>query len=611
MSTNLIAASKESVWYVIDASLYCFDFNRRSVEVDTSFSDLGGLTIRCLVSVDGYQKPWCGTTNGIYFLKGEQWTKLSAIGDFSPGTTFSCLAFDGKCVLAAANRGLALLSIGEYFSWEILYNTTYGLPNNRVNCLVIDQEQHLLCGTSQGLATKDHERFSNFVADALTTANILDLAISPTGQVWFVEETSLRKRKKDGTWETDTGWSHGLPEAMLQCLHIDAEGIIYVGTNQGVVACKNGIWKCIDGTVSENIRCLYSDGQGTVWCLTTKALLCLENLKALNLNEILDFGLLLKEREVRRQSEMPIISPDTALDVDGRAPTIFFKDRDDTVLLAEQDLQINAPQPSETPRLKSPQAEKLTASVILTIEHAKAKATNRSPAIFRVAIARTNFPSDVQWTLEGLPERAAYGCSTNYNKLTISVDASQVNISKLPKQMIPLQLIGKAPGVTIAPIELELRIEKSLPYWVLPTLGFVSVYAVIIIATASAPVKLLEPAWTADDSMQHAAEGGINLRVMVPEEAKLGEGKLEIYRGDASSQAASFVDAIFDSEHAGLFVYKKRLPEGKYRLLVTLPGYRPLEKVIVKESAMVTKADSDTGIGAPPLTLERKFLKLF
>ncbi len=611
MSTNLIAASKESVWYVIDESLYRFDFNRRSVEVDTRFSDLDGLTIRCLVSVDGYQKPWCGTSNGIYFLKGEKWVKLFADGA-SPGGSIRCLAFDGEHVLASANLGLSFLNLGEFFSWKLRYDMqAYGLPSNRVNCLLFDYEQRLLCGTEQGLAVQDHDRFSSFITDALTTANILDLAISPTGQVWFVEQTSLRKRKQNGTWETVTGWSNELPEAMLQCLTIDARGIIYVGTNQGVVACKNGQWISIDGTVGENIRCLYSDGQETVWCLTSKALLCLENLKVLHLDEIPDFGLLLKEREVRKQSEMPIVSPGTVLEVDGREPTIFLKDREDTVLPDEQELQINVPQPSETPRLKSRQAEKLTASVILTVEQTKAKATNRSPAIFRVAIARTNFPSDVQWTLKGLPERAAYGCSTNHNKLTISVDASQVNISTLPKRMIPLQLIGEAPGVTIAPIELELRIEKTLPYWVLPTLGFVGVYAVIIIATASAPVKLLEPAWNADDSMQHAAEGGINLRVMVPEEAKVGEGKLEIYRGDASSEAASFVDAIFDSEHAGLFVYKKRLPEGKYRLLVTLPGYRPLEKVIVKESALVTKADSDTGIGASPLTLERKFLKLF
>jgi hypothetical protein len=607
MSTNLIAATKESVWYVIGESLHCFDFKRRSSQVDAQVTDFDSSSIACLAMVGSYQKPWCGTNNGIYYFKGEKWSKLSASGD-PPGGSFSCLSFDGEHVLAAANRGLGFLTIGEVFSWKTLYTKeAYGLPNNRINCLIIDKAKHLLCGTKQGLATQDSDRFSNFTTDALTTANILDLAISPTGQVWFIEQTSLRKRNKMGVWETDAGWSAVLPEATLQCLYIDGEGIIYVGTDHGLLACKQDRWECIGGSFSENIRCLFGDPNGIVWCLTTQELLCIENLKALALNELPDFGVLLQEREARRQLEKPSVVSEKSNHGESRDPTFLSEERDATIL-ANGENQMNR---GLQPTLKSPPVEKLVSSVVLMVEHPKAKASIKSPGIFRIGIARSNFLSDVQWTLKGLPERAVYGCSTNHNKLTLSVDISQVNLKKLPEKVFSLQLVGQAPGVTIAPIDLELKIENSLPYWVLPTLGFVSVYAVIIGVTASAPVKMLEPAWSADDSIKHASEGGIDLRVMVPEDAEPGAGKLEIYRDGASVDASTFVDVVSDLEHAGLFVYSKRLAEGKYRLVVSLPGYRPLEKLIKKESALVTKADSDTGIGASPLNLERKFLRLF
>jgi hypothetical protein len=602
MSTNLITATKESVWYVIDKSIYCFDLKRRTIQVDAQVTDFDGAAIACLAAIDGYQKPWCGTNNGIYYFKNEKWSKLSAYGD-PPGDSFCCLTFEGDHVLAAANRGLGFLSIGELFSWKVLYTKeTYGLPNNQINCLLIDREKYLLCGTKQGLATQDSDRFSNFTADALTTANILDLAISPTGQIWFVEQTSLRKRNEMGVWETVAGWSVDLPEATLQCLHIDTEGVVYVGTDQGLVACKNGHWKRIEGRFNKNIRCLFGDLDGTVWCLTAQELLCVENLKPLHLSEISNFNLLLRERETRRRLEQPFAALEELMNVDNRDQTYLIEESNHPAL----DDRRNPNSSELQPTLKGSPPEKLTSSVVLTIEHSKANATIRSPAVFRIGITRANFSSEVQWTLKGLPEHAVYACSTNHNKLTLSVDISQINIKRLPDKVFPLQLFGQALGVTIAPIDLELQVKNSLPYWVLPTLGFVSVYAVIIIVTASAPVKMLEPAWTAEESMKHAAEGGIDLRVMVPEEAKPGEGKLEIYRN-----ASTFVDAISDSERAGLFVYSKKLAEGKYRLVVSLPGYRPLEKLINKESSLVTKADSDTGIGTFPLNLERKFLRLF
>jgi ligand-binding sensor domain-containing protein/signal transduction histidine kinase len=151
-----------------------------------------------------------------------------------------------------------------------VWTTADALPQNSVTAVVQTRDGYLWLGTYGGLARFDGVRFGVFDSantPALRTNGVQALLEARDGTLWVGTTGGGLVRYRDGAFTALTT-ADGLPSDNVRTLHEDHEGVLWIGTNDGLARYKDGRFRTFhvkDGLSNPVVRALQDDGSGTLW----------------------------------------------------------------------------------------------------------------------------------------------------------------------------------------------------------------------------------------------------------------------------------------------------------------------------------------------------------
>ncbi|HYW71655.1 MAG TPA: two-component regulator propeller domain-containing protein, partial [Pyrinomonadaceae bacterium] len=158
---------------------------------------------------------------------------------------------------------------------KIVYPVNQGLPNARINCLLVDRTGAVWIGTAGGLA-----RLRNGQIETLTTNNglssnlVLSIFEDREGSVWVGTEAGGLNLLKNRKFTTLTS-RNGLASDLVKAIYQDRQGAVWIGTNGGLTWWQNGktaVFTTRDGLASDVVLSLAGDDAGNLWIGTPDGL---------------------------------------------------------------------------------------------------------------------------------------------------------------------------------------------------------------------------------------------------------------------------------------------------------------------------------------------------
>ena len=228
---------------------------------------------------------WFGTNAGISRYK--PWSgDMPVIYNQASSSIFEEIRFfredrDGDLWIGTKTGGVVKFNMkdGKFESQPYINSRLYqGL---QVTAMEIDRENRLWIGTLDGVAvgTINENNFQRYtLLDSLTVSNIKTLYCDPEGNVWIGTEP---KPGKPGLIRYDPVLEHFIPIVALpgiipQSMVMDKNGVLWIGTGEGLTAFKgDSVIATItqdDGLISENINLLADVGDGSIFIGTNNGL---------------------------------------------------------------------------------------------------------------------------------------------------------------------------------------------------------------------------------------------------------------------------------------------------------------------------------------------------
>src|SRR5262249_1469097 len=119
--------------------------------------------------------------------------------------------------------------------------------------------------------------------DNLVLNTVTDIEQSGDGVMWFATDSGVVSLSR-GQWQSYTA-RDGLPPGRINCLLVDASGVIWVGADQGLAYIENGKAR----TPSSNLRLLQEsifgiaeDRDDSLWILTASHVFRVKRAEVLN-----------------------------------------------------------------------------------------------------------------------------------------------------------------------------------------------------------------------------------------------------------------------------------------------------------------------------------------
>ncbi|HWZ95510.1 MAG TPA: two-component regulator propeller domain-containing protein [Opitutaceae bacterium] len=187
---------------------------------------------------------------------------------------------------AAAMLGAGLLTAGVRLAaleprddpgWYCIntWRQAQGLPQNMVYAVVQTKDGYIWTGTRGGVSRFDGVNFDTFddlKENQLKELEVWTLLADPDGSLWIGTFGGGVTRFKDGRFTTYTT-ADGLVNNFVSCLARDADGGIWIGTDQGISRFHEGRftnYTAKDAPGIERVRTLFVDRDGSVWVGTVK-----------------------------------------------------------------------------------------------------------------------------------------------------------------------------------------------------------------------------------------------------------------------------------------------------------------------------------------------------
>ncbi len=127
------------------------------------------------------------------------------------------------------------------------WTTADGLPVNAINQVHVGRDGYLWLATFDGLVRFDGHRFTVFGQDqGLPGHRLMLLEEDAEGGLWLLSEQNVLARLHGGRFHT-LGVADGLPDARVHTMGLDEEGWLWAGTMQGLVRWRDGRFERGDG----------------------------------------------------------------------------------------------------------------------------------------------------------------------------------------------------------------------------------------------------------------------------------------------------------------------------------------------------------------------------
>ena len=132
-----------------------------------------------------------------------------------------------------------------------------------------------------GSLTMHAQMITNYTsADGLANDAVNDVAIDPSGNIWFGTQSGLTMY--DGvTWTSyDLNNSPDMIDDQISSVASNENGGIWIGTDFGISLFENGVWTSYDesnGLEDERVNHIFVDGEGIVWVAHNDGVSYLDN----------------------------------------------------------------------------------------------------------------------------------------------------------------------------------------------------------------------------------------------------------------------------------------------------------------------------------------------
>ena len=280
---------------------------------------------------------WCGGVDGVCAVDTQTRRVTMIVDAGRPMTYVRGIARDGGGTLwFASERGLVRWKDGEA-TW---FTTKEGLPDNRVNCVLVTRAGDLWAGTWSGAAKRTPDGwtvlgkrdgladdmvrvmledksgslwFGSYVAPAgglairnasgwqtFSTAgglphnDVVTLLEAPDSTVWvgtgFLDDGgAVQFERKGDSWQPrrTLGNAGGLAGGKARSIYVATDGTLIVGSEyQGVaVQTPQGfrVLTTIDGLSNDEVKSMVKDSAGNLWCATRDGLTIIDQQTLLNI----------------------------------------------------------------------------------------------------------------------------------------------------------------------------------------------------------------------------------------------------------------------------------------------------------------------------------------
>ena len=280
---------------------------------------------------------WCGGVDGVCAVDTQTRRVTTIVDAGRPMTYVRGIARDaGGALWFASERGLVRWKDGEA-TW---FTTKEGLPDNRVNCVLVTRAGDLWAGTWSGAAMRTPDGwtvldkrdgladdmvrvmledksgslwFGSYVAPAgglairnasgwqtFSTAgglphnDVVSLLEAPDGTVWvgtgFLDDGgAVQFERKGDAWQPlrTLGKAGGLAGGKARSILVTADGTLIVGSEyQGMaVQTRDGfrVLTTMDGLSNDEVKSMVEDRNGNLWCATRDGITIIDRQTLLNI----------------------------------------------------------------------------------------------------------------------------------------------------------------------------------------------------------------------------------------------------------------------------------------------------------------------------------------
>ncbi|MCP5051851.1 MAG: response regulator [bacterium] len=323
LTFTLFRDENDNFWVGTDgAGVGYYNVDNSELTIYTVKDGLSGNLIRSVLE-DSQGRLWVGTRNGLNRLKGDRFVSYTE-KDGMPHSFVRKVLEDskGNIWVGTYGGGLCRLEIetdnennNEKVTFKV-YTTQHGLPDNSIRTIYEDSEGVLWVGSRSGLSRMKGERFTSCLTGPGLPYNLVnDICEDKEKNLWVGTENMGVYRLKDGTFTSYTE-KEGLSNGVSWCIYTDSRNTQWVGMRDGLYRMKEGektfhrfttpdesfkyginsicedrngvLWIGMEneglkglkrtgtgfkvstytrdhGLCSNTIRCIYADGDGTLW----------------------------------------------------------------------------------------------------------------------------------------------------------------------------------------------------------------------------------------------------------------------------------------------------------------------------------------------------------
>lgn len=203
---------------------------------------------------------WVSTANGLYYLKGNSFTRFSML----PAQYYTSLVFTGDSTLWAGSRTGGLYKVKDKTITQFTQENS-ALPSNEITSVSKSKDDKLWIGTSQGIAFSDK---NNLQVLSGVTSFITGFAFDQHDYIWVASKSNGLFRIK-GKEITNITKENGLRTNNIVSIAADVENNIWIGTNGYGLQQYKAPWFSHYFRISDieepRITTLTQDKEGNIW----------------------------------------------------------------------------------------------------------------------------------------------------------------------------------------------------------------------------------------------------------------------------------------------------------------------------------------------------------
>lgn len=195
-----------------------------------------------VVHVDIENRKWTvdNKREGVSFLDGMNWVNLTVADGLVSNQQIRDIASNALGnVYIASTSGVSVFVHGTGFVAE--YTTSNSdIESNHVDAVMADGQGNTWFGTKAGVSRYDGNAWVNYHLENSLAHNIVNDAITlDSGTTYFATMQGLSQLKGASVWQN---FYSELPSLEVNCLEIDGQGKLWVGTANGIKRYSNPNW---------------------------------------------------------------------------------------------------------------------------------------------------------------------------------------------------------------------------------------------------------------------------------------------------------------------------------------------------------------------------------